>query len=243
MEEYLNILKQSPLFAEMEGEEICSVLQCLAARKKAYKKGSFLFHAGDAIREIGFVLEGTVTVLKEDCWGNRAILSQAGAGQLFAEVYACLPGEAAQVGALASEDACILFLNVQKMLHTCSSSCPFHTRLIQNLLSVIACKTLELTKKIEHLSKRTTREKLLSYLSAQAQAAASSQFTIPFTRQQLADYLIVDRSAMSHELCRLRDDGILLFRKNQFTLLKQLDGFHEPCTACHNKIKHFPAGK
>lgn len=218
MEQYLNILKQNPLFCKMTGEEILSILQCLSAHTKACPKGSFLFHSGDIIGEIGFVLEGAVKVLKEDCWGNRTILAQTAAGQLFGEVYACFPQQAGQVSVLASDDTHVLYLNVQKMLHTCSSACPFHTRLIQNLLTVIAGKTLELTQKIEHLSRRTTREKLLSYLSAQAQAAGSNQFTIPFSRQELADYLIVDRSAMSHELCRLRDEGVLLFHKNHFTL-------------------------
>lgn len=218
MEQYLNILKQSPLFAGMAGDEILSVLQCLSARKKSYPKGAFLLHAGDAVDEIGFVLEGTAMILKEDCWGNCVILSQAAAGELFGEVYACLKQEPSQVSVTASSDTSVLYLDVRRMLHTCSSACPFHTRLIQNLLSVIACKTLELTRKIEHLSKRTTREKLLSYLSAQAQTAGSNQFTIPFSRQQLADYLIVDRSAMSHELCRLRDDGILSFYKNRFVI-------------------------
>ena len=126
---------------------------------------------------------------------------------------------------VALADTRVLFLNVQKMLHTCSSACPFHTLLIQNLMSVIARKALELTRKIEHLSKRTTREKLLSYLSAQAQEAGSSQFTIPFSRQQLADYLTVDRSAMSHELCKMRDEGILSFYKNQFVFQKSLSNF------------------
>lgn len=219
MEQYLYILKHSPLFAGMTGEEILSILQCLSAHKKTYQKGAFLVHSGDPIDEIGFVLEGAATILKEDCWGNCVILSQAAAGELFGEVYACLKQEASQVSVTTAVDTNVLYLNVQRMLHTCSSACPFHTRLIQNLLAVIAHKTLELTKKIEHLSKRTTREKLLSYLSAQAQAAGSNQFTIPFSRQQLADYLTVDRSAMSHELCKLRDDGVLEFQKNHFMLV------------------------
>ncbi len=220
MEQYLSILMQSPLFSNMAKDEILSVLHCLDARTKTYKKGAFLFHSGDSSDAVGFVLEGCVTVIKEDCWGNSTILSQSAAGQLFGEVYACLFEEPMQVGVIASADTRVLFLKVQKMLRTCSSTCPFHTRLIQNLLSVIAHKTLELTRKMEHLSKRTTRDKLLSYLSAQAQAAGSNQFTIPFSRQQLADYLTVDRSAMSHELCKLRDDGILSFHKNRFTLVR-----------------------
>lgn len=219
MEQYLHILNQSPLFAGMAEEEILSILQCLSAHTKTYKKGSFLCHSGDPMDEIGFVLDGTATILKEDCWGNCTILSQAASGQLFGEVYACLSQEASQVSVTAASDTCVLYLNVQRMVHTCSSTCPFHTRLIQNLLSVIAHKALELTRKIEHLSKRTTREKLLSYLSAQAQAAGSNQFTIPFSRQQLADYLTVDRSAMSHELCKLRDEGVLKFQKNHFMLV------------------------
>ena len=220
MEQYLNILTRSPLFSDMAEDEILSVLKCLTAHVKSYKKGAFLFHSGDSTDAIGFVLEGCVTIIKEDCWGNSTILSQAVSGQLFGEVYACILGETMQVSVTASTDTQVLFLKVQKMLHTCSSTCPFHTRLIQNLLSVIAHKTLELTRKMEHLSRRTTRGKLLSYLSVQALTAGSNQFAIPFTRQELADYLTVDRSAMSHELCKLRDEGILSFHKNQFTLLR-----------------------
>lgn len=160
-----------------------------------------------------------MTIFKEDCWGNRSILSQAVPGQLFGEVYACIPDETAQVNVTAAEDTLVLFLDVQRLLHTCTPPCPFHTRLIQNLLSVIAHRTLELTRKLEHLSKRTIREKLLSYLSEQSRQAASPAFSIPFSRQQLADYLLTDRSAMSHELCKMREEGILTFHKNQFELL------------------------
>ena len=133
-------------------------------------------------------------------------------------MYACLDNDEILNNAVAVKQSVVLFLDVHRILTMCPSSCHFHGMLIRNLLSVIASKNKMLTQKLEYMSQRTTREKLLSYLSEQSLKAGCPSFDIPFNRQQLADFLSVDRSAMSNELCKMRDEGILLFEKNHFTL-------------------------
>jgi len=218
MQEYLFILKKSPLFSGIEENEAEQLLSCLGAKTAAYLKNQYIFRAGETTSSAGLVLSGSVHILKEDVWGNRGILAEAQTGDLFGETYAVLPKRPLEVSAFAAENTEILFLSMHKILTICSSACRFHTLLIQNLLSVLAQKNLMLTEKMEHLTKRSTREKLLSYLSAEAQRQQSSAFEIPYNRQQLADYLSVDRSAMSGELGKLRDEGLLRFHKNRFEL-------------------------
>lgn len=217
-----NEFMKASLFEGIEEKDIPSMLSCLSARKKSFKKGAFIFFSGEKIEVVGLVLCGSVHIIKEDFWGNRTMIGEAGPGQLFGEVYACLAAEELGVSIISAEDTEILFLDVKKIVGVCTSSCCFHTRLIRNLLSIIAQKNLALTRKMEHMSKKTTREKLLSYLSFQSMTNNSSSFEIPFNRQQLAEYLAVDRSAMSKELCRLRDEGMLTFRKNKFHLKEEI---------------------
>lgn len=221
MEAYIPILKQSSLFKEMREEEINDMMSCLSAHTAHYKKGQSIFRAGDITSDMGMVLSGSVTLVKEDYWGNRSILDKNEAGEIFGEVYACLGSEALLVSVIADTDTAILFLNIQKVVHVCSSACKFHTELVLNLLKEMARKAFVLTLKLEHTSRRSTREKLLSYLSEAALQAGCSTFTIPFNRQELADYLYVDRSAMSAELGRMRDEGILEFNRNHFHLVKR----------------------
>lgn len=218
MKSYLTLLKKSSLFYGIEEDEISSMLKCLSAYTKSFKKDQFLYHCGDHIPSVGMVLSGTVLIIKEDFWGNRSILSESSCGSLFAETYACVPKMPLEVSVIASSDCEVLFLDLQKILTVCSSACLFHTRLIQNLLTVLAAKNLLLTKKMEHMSQKTTRDKLLSYLSNESLKINCSTFEIPFNRQQLADYLSVDRSAMSNELSKLKNEGILDYHKNSFTL-------------------------
>ncbi len=217
--DYLALCRNSRLFLGISPQEVSTMLQCLSAKEKTYPKGSFLFQAGEAQSQMGLVLSGRVHIVKEDFWGGRTILAEAVCGQVFGEAYACTK-QPLEVSVEAMEESTVLFLDVGRVLHVCHSSCAFHGRLIQNLLSLLAQKNLLLTKKVEHMAKRTTREKLLSYLSSQAQLAESNVFTIPFNRQQLADYLAVERSAMSAELSKLRKDGWLDYQKNTFRLLK-----------------------
>lgn len=224
MEKYLTLLSNTTLFTGIDKEDISSMLNCLSAHVSSYAKESFILHTGDMIHEVGMVLSGSALIIKEDFWGNRSILSEVSSGFLFAETYACIGTVPLEVSVIASSDCEILFLDFQKILTTCSSACQFHTRLIHNLLATLAQKNLTLTRKVEHMSQKTTRDKLLSYLSAESLKAKSPSFSIPFNRQQLADYLSVDRSAMSNELGKLKKEGILDYNKNTF-LLKE--NFHE----------------
>ena len=198
-----------PLFRGVPAEELPALLARASARTCAFQKGELLLRRGDVTRRLGLVLEGTVHIIREDFWGNRSIVGLAGPGEVFAESYA-LAGEPLEVSVLAAAPGAALFLEADGLTDA---------RLTANLLHLLARKNLMLTRKMRHMARRTTRDKLLSYLSAQALAAGSSEFDIPMDRQQLADYLAVDRSAMSAALGKLRDEGVLTFRKNHFRLL------------------------
>ena len=201
----------SLLFQGVPAEELPSLLSRAAAREVRFQKGDLLLRRGEETRRMGLVLEGTVHIIREDFWGNRSIVGLAGPGEVFAESYA-LAGEPLEVSVLAAADGAALFLE---------ADCLTDSRLSANLLHLLAQKNLMLTQKMRHMARRTTRDKLLSYLSAQALLADSSEIDIPMDRQQLADYLAVDRSAMSAALGKLRDEGVLTLRKNHFHLLRQ----------------------
>ena len=198
-----------PLFRGVPAEELPALLARASARTCAFQKGELLLRRGDVTRRLGLVLEGSVHIIREDFWGNRSIVGLAGPGEVFAESYA-LAGEPLEVSVLAAAPGAALFLEADGLTDA---------RLTANLLHLLARKNLMLTRKMRHMARRTTRDKLLSYLSAQALAAGSSEFDIPMDRQQLADYLAVDRSAMYAALGKLRDEGVLTFRKNHFRLL------------------------
>lgn len=219
MEQYFDLLCRCPLFEQVAPEDLPGMLQCLQARITAYTKNQPILLEGDPIRHVGIVLEGSVQILREDYYGNRSILSVIHPAQLFAEVFACAGIDAMPVSVVAASDCRIMLLDCRKVLTTCQNSCVFHNRLIRNLLHIMAAKNLMLNQKLELTSRRTTREKLLAYLLQEAKKADSNQFTIPFDRQQLADYLGVDRSAMSTELGKLKKEGRIDFHKGSFKLL------------------------
>lgn len=206
------------LFDGIKEDDRSEMLKCLNAKKKQYKKGSTVLGRGRRTSEMGMVLEGSVHMVKDDFWGNRSILGQASPGQMFGEVYACLPRQGLEVDVVAAEDTEVLFLDVGRILTVCSSACSFHTRLIRNLLTILAEKNLMLTHKMEHMAQKSTRDKVLSYLSMEAEKQGGPEFAIPFNRQQLADYLSVDRSAMSRELSRMKAEGLLDYHRNRFRL-------------------------
>ena len=205
-------MTSSPLFRDIAPADLASLLDCLDARERAYEKGAWLLRRGERTDRLGLVLSGTVHILREDFWGSRSIVGLAGPGEIFAESYA-LAGEPLEVSVLAASDARVLFLRVETALTGCG-------QLTRNLTALLAEKNLTPTRKMRHMARRTTREKLLSYLSAQALRSGGPEFDIPMDRQQLADYLAVDRSAMSAALGKLRDEGVLEFRKNHFRLLE-----------------------
>ena len=198
-------LSQTALFRGCSPRETADMLQCLRAERRVYEKDRVICHAGDTV----------------DVWGSRSILGHVGPGQVFAETYACLPGEPLMVDAVAAQRTEVLFLNTARLLRTCPSACAHHAALIRNLLAGTSQKNLALSRRIFHTSPKTIRGRLLSYLSAQALRENSRSFAIPFDRQQLADYLGVDRSALSAELGRMRAEGLIRFRKNEFELLRE----------------------
>lgn len=218
MEEYYNFILTSPLFHRIQKNELSAMLTCLGARVMTFFKNEPVFLEGDPAGFMGFILEGSVQIVQEDFYGNRSILSQAEKGDLFAEAFACANLETMPVSGYAVKDSKILMLSCQKMLTICSSACTFHNQLVKNLLNVVAQTNLTLNQKITVMSQKTTKEKLLTYLLTQAKKAGSNEFDIPFDRQALADYLRVDRSAMSTELNKLRKAGVLDCNGSHFRL-------------------------
>ena len=211
-------LAQTPLFRGSTPEEVASMLACLGAVQRAYQKGAVIYCAGDTVQSMGLILSGSVHIESGDVWGNRSILDQAGPGQVFAETYACLPDEPLMVSVTAAADTQVLFLQTSRVLQTCTSACAHHARLIRNLLAISAQKNLILSRRIFHTSPKTIRGRLLSYLSFQSLRQGSRSFTSHFNRQQLADYLSVDRSALSNELGNMQREGLIAFHKNSFEL-------------------------
>ena len=212
-------LKKSPLFQGISDDELSLLIKCLGCSFKTLQKGESVYIAGDFVREIGFVISGRVHILKDDAWGNSNILTDATEGGTFAEAYVCGGVGVLPVSVVAAAESEVMFFDFQRVTAACSSACVFHTLLIRNMIGVFARKNIMLADKMEHITKRTTREKLLSYLSEQAALSGSGSFAIPFDRQQLADYLSVERSALSSEMSKLKADGIISYKKNHFELL------------------------
>ena len=219
MKKFFSVLKQSFVFSNISDEELEILSVCMQPVVRQYKKGEYIFRQGDTLGSIPILLEGSIHIQKDDYWGNRSIINVIESGDMFGESYALNKNSIMLNDAVAVENCTVAFFDTSRMLTSCSSSCGFHNKVIQNLFVALAGKNIKLVQKLGHISQRSTREKLISYLSEQAQLSHSGSFTIPFNRQQLADFLSVDRSAMSSELCRMRDEGLLTFHKNQFTLL------------------------
>jgi CRP-like cAMP-binding protein len=211
-------LKKSPLFQGVSEEELGSLVKCLGCTLKSYNKGETVYLAGDFVREIGIVAAGRVHIVKDDAWGNSNIIAEISVGEMFAEAVVCGGVGVLPVTVVAAVETEVCFMDFQRVISTCSSACVFHTLLIRNMIGVFARKNIMLAGKMEHITKRTTREKLLSYLSEQSRLRESKSFEIPFDRQELADYLSVERSALSAEMSRLKADGIINYRKNRFEL-------------------------
>ena len=213
----LTILTECALFHGLREAQIREMLPCLSARQSRFRRGQFLLRAGDRVAFAGILLSGEAEVLQEDFWGNRNLLAAVGPGDLFAEAFACAHA-VSPVSVLCKTDGSVLYLNVRAVFSPCEKACAQHKALSQNLIRVLAEKNMQLNEKAGFLSQRTTREKLLAYRSAQARRAGSASFRIPFDRQQLADFLSVNRSAMSAELSRMQREGLLCADRSSFTL-------------------------
>ena len=218
MKDFVPVLKKTKLFSGVGDEEISTMLSCLGASLFTYKKGEFVLRQGEHLSNILVLVEGSLHIQRDDYWGNRSILGHIGIGEIFGEAYAAPDSGTLLNDVIAVEDSSVFFFDVKRVISTCSSACRFHTMVVQNLFFAISEKNRTLVQKLDYLSRRTTREKLISYLSEEAKKQNSPRITIPFNRQQLADYLSVDRSAMSSELGRMRDEGLLEFEKNRFRL-------------------------
>ena len=218
MKKYVSLLKRTKLFSGAGDDDILSMLNCLNATARAYNKGEYAFRQGGNIRDLMILAEGRLHIQKEDYWGNLNILNEIRPGEMFGEAYIVPNSGALMNDVIATEASTVLFFDIDRILTACPSACPFHTQLLKNMFYTISEKNKSLVQKLSYMSARSTREKLLSYLSDEAKRQNSSSFSIPFNRQQLADFLSVDRSAMSGELCKLRDEGLLGFHKSEFTL-------------------------
>jgi CRP-like cAMP-binding protein len=214
----VEIIKQSILFKGIEHHNLDSILACLSARVNLYKQGEFVFHAGGSVSFVGIVISGKAVEIKEDEEGNRIIISEIMPGGLFAEAYACAGAVQSDISVQAATESKIMILDYKKVITVCSTACVFHTKLIENMLEILANKVLMMNHKLEIVSKRTIREKLMSFFERQKSMANSNKFAIPFNREQLADFLFVDRSALSRELSRMQDEGLIKYKKNMFEI-------------------------
>ena len=212
-------MKNSVLFKEMNDHEYTQCLKTLKAAEKKYKKDALILSASDTTTKFGLVLDGSVTVESNDIWGNRTILSHVGKGQFFAETYALLEDEVLLVDVRANENCRVRFFTIGSLKNLRQINEPWAIKFICNMLEISARKNLTLSGRSFHISPRTIRERLLSYLNTISLQKHSTEFDIPFDRQQLADYLNVDRSALSNELSKLQNNGVITFRKNHFILL------------------------
>ena len=207
MEAYYEILSQCPLFAGISREEMPEILDCLDKRVVEVSKGDPVFLEGEPARYVGVVLSGGVQIVRDDYYGNRSVLTMVAPGGMFAEAFVCAGLDALPVSAFAVQSSAVLLLDCSRVMTGCD--CLFHSRLVYNLLRGMARKNLALTEKIRFMSRKTTREKLMEFLLDQAKRRGSAAFTIPYDRQALADYLGVERSAMSAELGKLKKAGVI----------------------------------
>lgn len=219
MQEYFDLLSASPLFHGIEEQELESMLHCLGAKVVDVAKGDPVFLEGDAAGFIGIVLEGSIQIVQEDYFGNRSVIHHSQPGDVFAEAFSFTGLETMPVSGYAVKNSRVMLLACRRMMTVCSNACGFHNLLVKNLLQLVSRKNMLLNEKIRYMSKKTTRDKLLAYLSDQAKQAGSAEFTIPFDRQALADYLGVERSAMSAEIGKLKKDGLIDVKGPQFRIL------------------------
>jgi CRP-like cAMP-binding protein len=217
MNEYINTINKASLFMNLSNEEITSFLSCARKKIRQYKKGEVIFLAGNITDTIGIILEGTCHIIREDYWGNKTIINEIKKSGVIGEVFAIqqIPLENTVT---ARTDVTVMFLSIKTVLNPCSKSCSFHNEIIKNLIVILAKKTMVMNRKLEHITKRSMKDKILSYLSSMSEIKNSRTFEIPYNRTELSEFLCVDRAALSKELSRLQTEGIISYKKNEFTL-------------------------
>ncbi|OPX44097.1 transcriptional regulator FixK [Ruminiclostridium hungatei] len=218
MRKYFPLLKTVTIFESIDEDQLDNMLGCLGAKTQTYSRNDIIFLADSRITSVGIILSGSAQIVKEDVTGNRTIMSKLSEGDMFGEAFACANVDRIPVTVLTTTGCEILFIQFSRIVTTCSSSCGFHTALIKNMLQLIAQKNILLNNRMDILAKRTTREKLMAYFSMQIKKCGRNKFKIPFSRDELADFLCVNRSALSRELCNMRDENLLTFNKNEFEI-------------------------
>lgn len=218
MENYISVLKNSRLFAGLTQEEIRTMTACLGVKLRSFPKGGYVLRGGDEPEGIMVLVEGRLLIQRDDYWGKRSIINVIEPAEMFGEAYAGEDCGGITNDVLAVEDSVVAVFDVGRMLGVCPNGCSFHSLTVRNLFFAVCEKNRALVRKLGLFSQRSTREKLLAYLSEEASRQGKGEFSIPFDRQQLADFLAVDRSAMSRELCRLRDEGLISFDRSRFVL-------------------------
>lgn len=216
--EEAEFLSTTKLFEGTTSEEVDSMLGCLGTYAKSFKASERIHRAGDTIATVGIVVSGCVHAESVDAWGNVSFVGEFGPGDMFGEAYAATPGEPLEIDFIATRDCRVAFLAVEKIFQTCPHACPHHSRTCRNLACSLAQSNLSLSRHIMHTAPRKMRGKVLAYLSYESEKAKSKEFDIPFNRQQLADYLGVDRSALSAELSRMQSEGLLKTNRHHFVL-------------------------
>jgi len=211
----------SPLFEGIAPEDRKGMLGCIGYHIAQFRKGDIIAFEEDNIRNVGILLSGSVDMVKEDVWGNKVLVARMGKDEMFGETFAWGKNKLSAVTFVVSEDARIMLIPLDRVMHSCTNTCACHHQLVENMVHIIADKNRDLIRKIEVISKRTIREKLLAYLSVQSQLQNTRYFEIPLGRTELADYLCVDRSALTRELVKMREDGLIDFDKNCFRILEQ----------------------
>ena len=209
----------SLLFSGIQPEEMTGMLDCIGYHVRSYRKGEIIAFETEIINHVGVVLAGKVDMIKEDLWGNRTMLVRVGKDEVFGETFACGEDAMSMVIFQAAENTEVLFLSFCRVMHTCSHACVFHQTLTENMVRIIARKNRELMRKVEVVSKRNLREKILTYLSIQAQQQKTKTFEIPLGRLELAEYLCADRSALTRELARMQAEGLIDYHRNTFKIL------------------------
>lgn len=220
MRDYIDQICKMPIFQGIQKSELDNMLSCLNSYTRSFQKGEYILLADEPVPCVGVVLTGAVQLIKEDIWGNRAILAITHSGGLFGETFVCSSTASTSISFWAASDTDVLFLPFERVLHTCSMACVFHHRLIENMMIMVAQKNMQLMEKIDITSKKTLREKILTYLSLLAQHNGGPYVEAPLGRVELADYLCANRSALTRELSSMKRDGLLDYDKNTFHLLK-----------------------
>ena len=210
---------KSPLFAGIDPKDMDGMLGCIGYQIRTYEKGEMIAFEEDNIDHVGLVLDGAVDMIKEDLWGNRTMLVRTYPEGIFGETFACGEESLAVVSFQAAQDTKVMFLSFCRVMHTCTHACIFHQTLIEIMVRLIARKYRELMRKVEVVSKKTLREKILAYLSIQAQTQGTKTFEIPLGRVEWAEYLCADRSALTRELAKMKEEGLVDYQKNTFKIL------------------------